>query len=113
MGFALVVVTGLYAAFSAREAEKLAYVLLERLRREFGAFHGGQIRKDRVGQVGYGEVMLNRECCGLDAIGSLGREDVRSEQAVGFLLGDEFDESTLPRGYGYRCTPLADPAIRT
>src|SRR5216684_1046620 len=74
---------------SARTARKLGDILAKALRRELEPLDRGQIGEDRSAKVFCGHPELDRQHHGLDAVGAFGRENLRAQQTVGILVGDQ------------------------
>src|SRR6266498_3527770 len=74
-------------------AGQLGDVFAERQRRKFQTLDGGEIRKDRVREVVDGEVLPDRQCCGLDAVGAFRREDMGAQEPAAAGVCRKLDET--------------------
>src|SRR6185437_7923657 len=77
---------------SAGAAGQSCDILPERQRRELQALDRGEIRKDRLSEIIDREAVPDRERCGLDAVSSFRREEMRAEQPAVACIGDELDQ---------------------
>ncbi len=83
----------------ARATGQFGHIHIEGLGRKLQTFNRGEVGENHFAQVGIGHALLDSDCGGLDAVGTLRGQDMGSDQFPGRAIGNQlYQTSHIPCG---------------